>query len=76
MVVPYKLFYRLGFHPWEDLAEHPPFAEKQGLPARRGSSPGRCGRPLEARPPVGGFHNASIERSWRLTAGAGTAETC
>jgi SAM-dependent methyltransferase len=26
--VPYKLFYRLGFHPWEDLAEHPPFAEK------------------------------------------------
>lgn len=28
MSVPYKLFYRLGFHPWEDLAEHPPFAEK------------------------------------------------
>lgn len=28
MAVPYKLFYRLGFHPWEDLAEHPPFAEK------------------------------------------------
>jgi SAM-dependent methyltransferase len=26
--VPYKLFYRLGFHPWEALAEHPPFAEK------------------------------------------------
>ena len=26
--VPYKLFYRLGFHPWEDLAEHPPFADK------------------------------------------------
>ena len=28
MGVPYKLFYRLGFHPWEDLAEHPPFADK------------------------------------------------
>ena len=28
MGVPYKLFYRLGFHPWEDLAEHPPFVEK------------------------------------------------
>lgn len=28
MGVPYKLFYRLGFHPWEDLAEHPPFAGK------------------------------------------------
>lgn len=28
MPVPYKLFYRLGFHPWEGLAEHPPFAGK------------------------------------------------
>src|SRR3954451_6458128 len=28
MAVPYRLFYRLGFHPWEDLAEHPPFANK------------------------------------------------
>ena len=27
MSVPYRWFYRLGFHPWEDLAEHPPFAE-------------------------------------------------
>ena len=24
----YRLAYALGFHPWEDLAEHPPFAEK------------------------------------------------
>ena len=23
----YRLAYRLGFHPWEDLAEHPPFAD-------------------------------------------------
>ena len=28
MGVPYKFFYRLGFHPWEDLADHPPFADK------------------------------------------------
>jgi len=28
MGVPYRLFFRLGFHPWEDLAEHPPFANK------------------------------------------------
>ena len=28
MGVPYKFFYRLGFHPWEDLAEHRPFADK------------------------------------------------
>lgn len=24
----YKLAYAIGFHPWEDLAEHPPFAGK------------------------------------------------
>jgi hypothetical protein len=24
----YRLAYALGFHPWEDLAEHPPFANK------------------------------------------------
>lgn len=28
MGVPYRMFYRLGFHPWEDLAEHPPFADR------------------------------------------------
>ena len=31
----YRLAYRLGFHPWEDLAEHPPFADALlGLVAR------------------------------------------
>jgi SAM-dependent methyltransferase len=24
----YNLAYAIGFHPWEDLAEHPPYAEK------------------------------------------------
>jgi cyclopropane fatty-acyl-phospholipid synthase-like methyltransferase len=24
----YRLAYAIGFHPWEDLAEHPPFADK------------------------------------------------
>lgn len=24
----YRLAYALGFHPWEDLAEHPPYADK------------------------------------------------
>jgi SAM-dependent methyltransferase len=24
----YKVAYAIGFHPWEDLADHPPFAEK------------------------------------------------
>jgi hypothetical protein len=26
--VNYQLAYRIGFHPWEDLAQHPPFAGK------------------------------------------------
>jgi hypothetical protein len=31
----YRLAYAIGFHPWEDLAEHPPFAERLlGLVAR------------------------------------------
>jgi hypothetical protein len=24
----YRLACAIGFHPWEDLAEHPPFADK------------------------------------------------
>jgi hypothetical protein len=24
----YRLAYAIGFHPWEDLADHPPFAGK------------------------------------------------
>jgi SAM-dependent methyltransferase len=28
MSVFYKVSYRLGFHPWEDLAGHPPFADR------------------------------------------------
>lgn len=28
MSVFYQLAYRVGFHPWEDLADHPPFADK------------------------------------------------
>jgi SAM-dependent methyltransferase len=24
----YEVSYRLGFHPWEDLAAHPPFADQ------------------------------------------------
>lgn len=28
MSVFYKVSYRLGFHPWEDLAGHPPFADQ------------------------------------------------
>ena len=42
MGVPYKLYYRLGFHPWEDLTEHPHFRSRC-----RAGSPG-SGRPVRA----------------------------
>ena len=38
----YKMSYQLGFHPWEDLADHPPFAEHLlALIAREESCEGR-----------------------------------
>lgn len=42
MSVFYEVSYRLGFHPWEDLADHPPFAGRlMSLVAReeRGAEP-------------------------------------
>ena len=36
----YRLAYAIGFHPWEDLAEHPPFAGK--LLGAGGSRGGRA----------------------------------
>jgi SAM-dependent methyltransferase len=42
----YALAYAIGFHPWEELAEHPPFAKKLlELVAREEES----GRPLHRR---------------------------
>ena len=69
MAVPYKLFYRLGFKPWEDLAEHPPFADTlMGLIAREEE---------ETQPPYGkaldlGCGSAVwgvklAERGWQVT---------
>ena len=43
----YRLAYAVGFHPWEDLAEHPPFAGKLlELVAREENGPGL---PMAAR---------------------------
>ena len=37
----YRLAYAIGFHPWEDLADHPPFADKLlELVAREENRPG------------------------------------
>ena len=65
----YKLAYRLGFHPWEDLAEHPPFADKLlGLVAL---DEGPNGRPYGPALDIGtgsavwGIRLA--ERGWQVT---------
>ena len=48
----YRLAYAIGFHPWEDLAEHPPFAGScsNWWPERRtGASRRTVGRSTSAR---------------------------
>jgi SAM-dependent methyltransferase len=69
MAVPYKLFYRLGFHPWEDLAEHPPFADKLAeLFGReeRGREP-PYGRALDLGCGSAVWGVKMAERGWQVT---------
>ncbi len=69
MAVPYRLFYRLGFHPWEDLAEHPPFADKLAeLFAReeRGREP-PFGRALDLGCGSAVWGIKLAERGWQVT---------
>ena len=69
MAVPYMLFYRLGFKPWEDLAEHPPFAETLlGLVAREehGSEP-PYGKALDLGCGSAVWGVKLAERGWQVT---------
>jgi SAM-dependent methyltransferase len=69
MGVPYKLFYRLGFHPWEDLAEHPPFAGKLAELFEREES-GRTppyGRALDLGCGSAVWGVKLAERGWQVT---------
>ena len=69
MGVPYKLFYRLGFHPWEDLAEHPPFANKLAELFEREES-GReppYGRALDLGCGSAVWGVKLAERGWQVT---------
>ena len=69
MGVPYNLFYRLGFHPWEDLAEHPPFANKLSELFEREES-GReapYGRALDLGCGSAVWGVRLAERGWQVT---------
>jgi cyclopropane fatty-acyl-phospholipid synthase-like methyltransferase len=65
----YALAYAIGFHPWEDLAEHPPFAGKLlELVAREeaGHEP-PYGRALEVGTGSGVWGVQLAKRGWEVT---------
>ena len=65
----YRLAYAIGFHPWEELAEHPPFAEKLlALVARE--EEGReapYGRALDIGTGSGVWGVRLAKRGWEVT---------
>lgn len=69
MRVPYKVFYRLGFHPWEDLAEHPPFAVKlsQLLDREEAGREPPYGRALDLGCGSAVWGVKLAERGWQVT---------
>jgi SAM-dependent methyltransferase len=65
----YELAYKIGFHPWEDLAEHPPFAAKLlALVAREenGHEPPH-GRALDLGCGSAVWGVRLAERGWQVT---------
>lgn len=65
----YRLAYALGFHPWEDLAEHPPFADKlMELVAREEDAYGPpYGRALDIGTGSAVWGIRLAQRGWEVT---------
>lgn len=65
----YRLAYALGFHPWEGLAEHPPFADKLlELVAREEEGDGPpYGRALDIGTGSGVWGVRLAKRGWDVT---------
>lgn len=65
----YRLAYAIGFHPWEDLAEHPPFADKLlELVAREEKGPGPpYGRALDLGTGSAVWGVRLAQRGWEVT---------
>jgi SAM-dependent methyltransferase len=65
----YKLAYRVGFHPWEDLTGHPPFADTlSGLLTRDEQGSSRpFGRALDVGSGSAAWGVRLAERGWDVT---------
>jgi SAM-dependent methyltransferase len=65
----YRLAYAIGFHPWEELADHPPFAEKLlELVAREENGAGPpYGPALDIGTGSGVWGVKLAERGWEVT---------
>ena len=71
----YRLAYAIGFHPWEDLAEHPPYADEL-LELVAGEEDGRrppYGTALDIGTGSGVWGMRLAERGWEVT-GVDTVE--
>jgi len=64
----YKVSYRLGFHPWEGLADHPPFAEQLlSLIAREEATGPPYGRALDLGCGSAVWGVQLARRGWQVT---------
>jgi hypothetical protein len=65
----YRLAYAIGFHPWEDLAEHPPFAETLLEPVAREENWNRppYGSALDIGTGRGVWGVQLARRGWQVT---------
>jgi hypothetical protein len=74
----YRLAYAIGFHPWEDLAQHPPFAGKLlQLVAREevGREP-PYGPALDVGTGSAVWGVQLAKRGWRVTGVASSRRLC
>ena len=65
----YKIAYQVGFHPWEDLADHPPFADTltRLIAREEGDGGPPFGRALDVGSGSGVWGVSLAQRGWDVT---------
>ena len=65
----YKIAYQVGFHPWEDLADHPPFADTliRLIAREEGDGGPPYGRALDVGSGSGVWGIRLAQRGWDVT---------